>query len=76
VQRAAELREELAAADEVDDLVTIAGLNGRLAPLRARKDFKIAFYGDATGWKIQLLQQVRHRGARKRFAAFTVYCDC
>ena len=67
---------ELAAADEVDDFVAIAGLNSGLVPLRARKDFKIAFYGHATGGKIQLLQQVRYCGAVGCFAALSIYGDC
>ena len=69
-----ELREELAAADEVDDFVAVAGLDGSLVPLRARKDFEVAFDGDATGGKIQVLQEIGYRGARG-FAALTVDCD-
>ena len=52
VQPAAELREELAAADEVDDLVAVAWLYFGLTPLRTRQDFEVAFDGHAAGRKI------------------------
>jgi hypothetical protein len=46
----------LAAAYEVDDFVTVAGLNGGIGPLRAREDFQVAFNGDAAGGEIQFAQ--------------------
>jgi hypothetical protein len=53
---AVEARRRLAAADEMDDFVAVAGLNGGVGPLRAREDFEVAFDGDATGGEIQVAQ--------------------
>jgi hypothetical protein len=47
-------RRRLAAAYEVDDFVAVAGLNGGTGPLRARKDFEVAFDSDAAGREIQV----------------------
>ena len=47
-------RRNLAAAYEVDDFVTVTGLNGGVGPLRARENFEVAFDCDTTGEKIQV----------------------
>jgi hypothetical protein len=49
-------RRNLAAAYEVDDFVTVTGLNGGIGPLRARENFEVAFDRDTTGEKIQVTQ--------------------
>lgn len=46
----------LAAAYEVDDFVAVAGLNGGIGPLRAGKDFEVAFNGYACGGEIQVAE--------------------
>jgi len=51
---AVESRRRLAAADEVDDFVAVAGLNGGIGPSRAREDFEVAFNGYAGGGQIQV----------------------
>ena len=59
----------------MDDFVAIAGFDGGLVPLRTRKDFKVAFDGDAAGGKIQLEQEVGDCSALRRFAALSVNRD-
>jgi len=49
VSDAVEFLRRLAAADEVDDFVTVAGSNGGIGPLRARENFEVAFNGNAPG---------------------------
>ena len=49
-------RRNLAAAYEVDDFVTVTGLNGGIGPLRARENFEVAFDCNTTGEKIQVTQ--------------------
>jgi|ERR1700693_2674274 len=44
----------LAAAYEVDDFVTVAGLDCSIGPLWAREDFEVAFDRDPAGREIQI----------------------
>ena len=68
----------LAATDELDDFVAIAGSDQRLRPLRARKNFEIAFDGDAATIETEFAQQIGNARAGLRAAIFAVdrNCDC
>jgi hypothetical protein len=66
---------ELTAADELDDFVTVAGLDGGLRPLRARKNFEIALDGDAADRKVELLEKIDYGATLGGFALFAVDGD-
>lgn len=66
----------LAAADELDDFVAVAGFDVRILPLRARQDFQISFDGNASRFEAQFTQQIRNCGVRIRRAAFSIHGNC
>ncbi len=65
----------LAAANELDDFVAVAGGDLRFRPGCARKNFEIAFDGDAARLEGQGAQQIGDRGAGSDGASFPVDGD-
>jgi len=65
----------LAAADEVDDFVAVAGGDLRIAPALARKNFEIAFDGDAAILESEFPQKIDYRCARCSRARFPIYIN-
>jgi hypothetical protein len=61
-----------AAADEVNDFVRVAGLDGSSLPLRARKDVAIALDRDAIRGNAQMAEQFRDIQAIGNFARFAI----
>ena len=66
----------LAAADELDDFVAVAGGDQGLRPERARENFAVALDGDTAAVQAELAQQVRDRCARFGAAIFAVHGNC
>ena len=69
-------RRVLAAADELDDFVTIARLEASLGPCGAREDFEVALDGDAAGVEAERKEQVGDAGAGLCFAGLAIHYDC
>jgi hypothetical protein len=67
--------EALAAADEVDDFVTVAGDDECLAPFLAGEDFEVAFDGDAAVFEAEIAQEIDDGGAGDCGAGLAVYVD-
>ena len=65
----------LAAADELDDFVAVAGLEWGSEPVWAGEDLEVAFDGDAAGIEAEFAEQVHHGGAGLRGALLSVYDD-
>ena len=66
----------LAAADELDDFVAIAGLHRSLSPRGTREDFEIALDRDAPGIEAHGGEQIRDHGAGTRLALFAIHNNC
>ena len=67
--------EELATADELDDFEAVARSNLRFRPLGARKDFEVAFDGNAPGGQAEIAQEVTDGRAGIGGAGFAVDAD-
>lgn len=65
----------LAAADEVDNFVAVAGGDLRIAPALARKNFEIAFDGYAAIFQSEFPQKIDYRCARCSRARFPIYIN-
>src|SRR5215470_13953253 len=65
----------LAAANELDNFVAVAGLDDGFLPVGTGENFKIAFDGDAAGIEAQFTKQIGHRGARTGGALLSVDRD-
>ena len=64
---------QLAAADELDNFVAVAGRDQRLRPLRAGQNFQVAFDGHATAIETKLAQEIGNVSARLGTARLAIY---
>ncbi len=67
-------KEALAAANEVDDLVAVAGCYLSGNPRTAGQNFEVALNGNAFGADTEVLQKPGHIEPIRNFAQFAVHC--
>jgi hypothetical protein len=69
------MRALVSTADQMDNFVAVARRNLRCRPIRARKNFKIAFDGHALSANVQVREQARNVEAFRNLLQISIDCD-